>query len=195
MSKQSTTNGVPSRMMPRTPMQAPRRTTAVRERSKVRARHHPYNRAMVLAFLLGFLLGPVRTPRICTRERAPAAGLHRGCLLRTGSERRSRDRLGTLGEGFVTGEDALGTIPSQYTRLGDPLGERMDRRRLPVACNRPADPTVGGRAGIGRRLAKRGGAEHAREDRHLDAPNRPSVRWAGCARRHVGQADRRGYQL
>jgi hypothetical protein len=58
MSKQSTTNGVPSRMMPRTPMQAPCRTTAVRERSTVRARHHPYNRAMVLAFLLGFCLVP-----------------------------------------------------------------------------------------------------------------------------------------
>ena len=143
MSKQSTTNGVPSRMMPRTPMQAPRRTTAVRERSKERARHYPYNGAMVLAFLLGFCLAQCAPVAFAHMNEPPPPGLHRGCLLRTGSERRSRDRLGTLGEAFVTGEDALGTIPRQYTRLGDRLGERMDRRRLPVACNRPADPTVG----------------------------------------------------
>jgi hypothetical protein len=56
MSQQSTTNGVPWGLMSRTPMQAPRRTTAVRERSKQRARHHPYNGARVLAFLLGSCL-------------------------------------------------------------------------------------------------------------------------------------------
>jgi hypothetical protein len=56
MSQQSTTNGVPSHMMPRTPMQAPHRTTAVRGRSKERARHHSYNGPMVLAFLFGFCL-------------------------------------------------------------------------------------------------------------------------------------------
>ena len=47
-------------------MQAPRRTTAVRERSKERARHHPYNGAMVLAFLLGF----------CLAQCAPVAFAH-----------------------------------------------------------------------------------------------------------------------
>ena len=39
-------------------MQAPRRTTAVRERSKERARHHLYKGAMALAFLLGFCFAP-----------------------------------------------------------------------------------------------------------------------------------------
>ena len=47
-------------------MQAPRRTTAVRERAKERARHHPYNGAMVLAFLLGF----------CLAQCAPVAFAH-----------------------------------------------------------------------------------------------------------------------
>lgn len=66
MSQQSTTNGVPSRMMPTTPMQASPRITAVRERSKERARHHPYNGAMVLAFLWG----------LCLAQCAPVAFAH-----------------------------------------------------------------------------------------------------------------------
>jgi hypothetical protein len=66
MSQQGTTNSVPSGMTSRTLAQAPVRTTAVRERFAERARHHPYNAAMVLAFLFGF----------CLAQCAPVAFAH-----------------------------------------------------------------------------------------------------------------------